>query len=80
MHITMKEKEQFTIRELMPRNYTVILEKQTKRKQSYITKVVMKELTGSPIWDAVLKLAEENKPKVIAERQRYEELKSKPAA
>ena len=87
MIIKMKENDQFTIRELMPRGYTRIIEKKTRRKQSYITKVVTEEITGSPIWGAILELAEENKPRVIAERakaaqeqERYAALKSKPAA
>lgn len=70
----------FSIRELMPRNFTKILREKTGRAAPYITLVVNKERSSSPIWEAVLKLAEENKPKIIAEKHRLDSLKSKPAA
>ena len=72
----MEKHKEVTIRELMPRNYTTILAKKTKRSKQYANKVVLKEITTSPIWDDVLKLAEETKAKRQEEQERLEVLKS----
>lgn len=84
MQITMSKTpeniDEFSIRQLMPKDFTKTLRQRTGRAKAYISTVVKEERTSSPIWDAVLKLAEENKPKIIAEQQRLAALKSKAAA
>ena len=72
----MNKHKQITIRDLMPRGYTAILAKKTKRTPGYVNQVVLKEVVTSPIWDEVIKLAEETKAKRAEELQRLNNLKS----
>lgn len=72
----MSAKKKVSIRELMPRGYTVLLVKETNRPQSYITKVVLNEVTTSPIWPNVLRLAEATKKQRLEEAAQLDALKS----
>ncbi|GAB2540168.1 hypothetical protein [Rufibacter soli] len=72
----MERDKEVTIRELMPRNYTIILAKKTKRSKQYANQVVLNEVTTSPIWDEVIKLAEETKAKRLEEQNRLDALKA----
>jgi hypothetical protein len=77
--IKMEKPEEYTIRQLMPKGFTKILVKKTRRPQPYITKVVKEENTQSPIWPFILELAEETKAKMLEEQKRLEAVKSKAA-
>lgn len=72
----MNMNKQITIRDLMPYRYTTILAKKTKRTKGYVNQVVLNEDINSPIWDEVIKLAEETKAKRAEEQKRLDILKS----
>jgi hypothetical protein len=72
----MNKSKQTSVRDLMPYGYTTILAKKTKRTRGYVNQVVLKETTTSPIWDEIVKLAEETKAKRLEEQQRLENLKA----
>lgn len=74
--MNMTKAKQVTIRDLMPRGYTSYLAKKTKRTPGYVNQVVLKEATTSPIWDEVIKLAEETKAKRLEEQQKLDSLKA----